>query len=256
MSIELATRDGVAVLHLNRPQALNALNAEMLGLIDARLADVAASDARALVIVGNGGKAFCAGADVKELQGKDADTQRATARRGQAIFAKLDALRIPSLAVISGVAFGGGLELALACNFRIATAASRFALPEIKLGLIPGYGGTQRLPRLVGTARALELIASGRVVDASEAEHIGLVHRIVDDSDPVAAGMSFLASLGAPFPAALMQAMEAVQRAPGLPLAQGLALEADLFAMATQTRDAAEGMQAFLDKRKPVFTGT
>ena len=255
MSVELTTRDGVAVLHLNRPQALNALNAEMLGMIDARLGDVAASDARALLIVGNGGKAFCAGADVKELQGKDADTQRATAQRGQGVFAKLDALRVPSVAVITGVAFGGGLELAMACTFRIATSSSRLALPEIKLGLLPGYGGTQRLPRLVGTARALELIASGRVVDATEAERIGLIHRIVDGGDPVAEGMRFLASLGAPFPAALVQAMEAIRRAPHLPLAQGLAVEADLFAAASQTHDAAEGMQAFLDKRKPAFIG-
>lgn len=255
MSVELELREGVAVMTLNRPQALNALNAAMIDQIGRRIDEVAASTAHALVIVGAGGKAFCAGADVKELQGKSADEQLATAQRGQATFAKLDKLAIPSLAVVTGVAFGGGLELAMACTFRIATAASRFGLPEIKLGLMPGYGGTQRLPRLVGSARAVELIATGRAVGAEEAERIGLIHRVVEATDAAAAGISFFAELGGRFPASLQQATAATQQALGLPLDQGLALEASLFASATQTCDAAEGMQAFLDKRKPAFVG-
>jgi enoyl-CoA hydratase len=255
MSVELAYRGEIAVLTLNRPQALNALNASMIERIGTLIDEVAGSTARALIVVGAGGKAFCAGADVKELLGKDRGQQRETAERGQATFAKLDHLRMLSVAVITGVAFGGGLELAMACSFRIATAGSRFALPEIKLGLIPGYGGTQRLPRLVGTARALELIASGRVVGAEEAERIGLIHRIVEDTDPVDAGVTYLAEFGERFPAALCQATNAAQLALGLPLSEGLRLEADLFATATQTQDAAEGIRAFIEKRKPAFSG-
>lgn len=255
MSVELSFRDRVAVLRLNRPQALNVLNADMIAQVGARLDEVATSDARALLIVGEGGKAFSAGADVKELMGKDADTQRSTARSGQAAFAKLDRLDIPSVAVINGVAFGGGLELAMACTFRIATAASRFGLPEIKLGLIPAYGGTQRLPRLVGTSRATEMIASGRAVGGEEAERIGLIHRIVEISDPVEAGMQFLSDMGIPFPAALGQALTAVKSANALPLELGLGLEAELFSTASQTRDAMEGILAFLGKKKPNFVG-
>ena len=255
MSAELSFRDHVAVLRLSRPQALNVLNADMIAQIGARIDDVAASDARALLIVGEGGKAFSAGADVKELLGQDVDTQRSTARRGQLAFAKLQSLDIPSVAVINGVAFGGGLEIAMACTFRIATAASRFGLPEIKLGLIPAYGGTQRLPRLVGTARAVEMIATGRAIGGEEAERIGLVHRIVEISDPVEAGMRFLSEMGSPFPAALAHVLTTVKCANALPIDMGLGLEAELFAVTSQTRDASEGMQAFIEKRKPIFVG-
>lgn len=255
MSVELGIREGIAVLRLNRPQALNALNADMIAQFSSRLDDVAASSARALLIVGDGGKAFSAGADVKELLGQDSDAQRSTARRGQAAFAKLDSLGIPSVAVIDGVAFGGGLEIALACTFRIASGTSRFGLPEIKLGLIPAYGGTQRLPKLVGTSRAAEMIATGRTIGAEEAERIGLVHRIVEMTDSVEAGTGFLSEMGSPFPAALAHALTAVQCADVLPLNAGLTLEAELFAAVSQTRDAGEGMQAFIGKRKPVFAG-
>lgn len=256
MSAELTYRDGVAILTLNRPKALNALNAEMVGEISNRLDEVAVSDTRALLIVGaGGGKAFCAGADVSELQGKNAGEQRETARRGQLAFAKLDRLRIPSVAVITGVAFGGGLELAMACTFRIATPTSRLGLPEIKLGLIPGYGGTQRLPRLVGVGRAVELIASGRAIDAQEAERIGLIHRIVEVADPIDAGVAYLTCLGEPFPASLGYAIEAIRHSQSMPMEGGLQQEAECFSVATQTGDAAEGVSAFLGKRKPQFTG-
>jgi len=255
VTVELGFRDHVAVLRLNRPQALNVLNADMIAQIGARLDDVAESDARALIIVGEGGKAFSAGADVKELMGQSAHAQRATARRGQLAFAKLDRLGIPSVAVINGMAFGGGLEIAMACTFRIASAASRFGLPEIKLGLIPAYGGTQRLPRLVGTARAVDLIATGRTIDGEEAERVGLVHRIVEIRDPVDAGMQFLSEMGNPFPAALVHALTATTCASALPMDKGLGLEADLFSIISQTQDASEGMRAFVEKRKSVFVG-
>lgn len=255
MSAELSFLGHVAVLRLNRPQALNALNADMVAQIGLRLDELAASDARALVIVGEGSKAFSAGADVKELEKQSADALRATARRGQLTFAKLDSLGIPSVAVIHGVAFGGGLELAMACTFRIASGGARFGLPEIKLGLIPAYGGTQRLPRLVGTARAVEMITTGRAIDGEEAERIGLVHRLVDISDPVEAGLRFLSEMGCPFPAALANALTAVTCANALPIELGLGLEADLFTSVSQTKDAREGMKAFIEKRPSVFVG-
>jgi enoyl-CoA hydratase len=255
VSAELSFLGHVAVLRLNRPQALNALNADMVAQIGLRLDELAASDARALVIVGEGSKAFSAGADVKELEKQSADALRATARRGQLTFAKLDSLGIPSVAVIHGVAFGGGLELAMACTFRIASAGARFGLPEIKLGLIPAYGGTQRLPRLVGTARAVEMIATGRAIGGEEAERIGLVHRLVEIGDPVDAGLRFLSEMGSPFPAALANALNATTCANALPIDLGLGLEAELFAVVSQTKDAREGMRAFIEKRPSVFVG-
>lgn len=256
MSAELTYHEGIAILTLNRPKALNALNAGMVREITNRLDEVSVSNARALLIVGaGGGKAFCAGADVSELQGKNADQQREIARHGQLAFAKLDQLRIPSVAIITGVAFGGGLELAMACTFRIATSSSRLGLPEIKLGLIPGYGGTQRLPRLIGAGRAVEMIASGRAIDAQEAERIGLIHRIVETEDPIDAGVTYLKSLGEPFPASLGYALEAIRHSQSMRLEDGLQQEAECFSAATQTLDANEGVTAFLSKRKPQFAG-
>lgn len=256
MSVELTWREDIAVITLNRPDALNALNADMIEGIGWALDKVVDSPARALLIVGAGSKAFCAGADVKELQGKDRASLHAIARNGQLTFAKLDLLSIPSVAVVHGVAFGGGMELAMACTFRLCGERARFALPEIKLGLIPGFGGTQRLPRLVGPARALEMIAGGRVVEATEAERIGLVNRVVDVADPVGAGLSYLAEFGDRFPASVMQAIKAVSGSLDLSLSYGLQTEADLFADASQTLDAQEGLAAFTEKRKAVFVGS
>lgn len=255
MSATLRFQDQAAIITLDRPDALNALNAEMIAAIGAHIEEVAHSDAHALIIVGAGGKAFCAGADVKGILGKDAGQQKLFALAGQRAFARLDTLRIPSVAVISGFAFGGGLELAMACSFRVATPTARMGLPEIKLGLIPGYGGTQRLTRLVGTAKALELVTTGRNVAADEAERIGLVNRIEDGDDLAAIGLRFAAAFGTPAPAAFEMARNAVLQGVGLTLQQGFELEADMFAAATQTCDATEGVAAFLEKRKPVFVG-
>lgn len=255
MSAMLTYEANAAVITLNRPQAMNALNGEMIQRIGDLIDEVNDSPACALIIVGAGGKAFCAGADVKEILGRDIGQQHGFAERGQQTFAKLDALRIPSIAVISGIAFGGGLELAMACTFRVGTAKARLALPEVKLGLIPGYGGTQRLPRLVGSSRALELIATGRIVNAEEAERIGLVHRIEDGDDPLAIGLRFTSALGTTPPASLQMIRQAVSRASDVSLHEGLAYEAELFAAATQTVDASEGVRAFLEKRPAAFTG-
>lgn len=254
MSVELSFRDDLAFVTLNRPEALNALSFEVLREISAAFDEVKASDARALVVSGQGGKAFCAGADIKELTGRDMVAQREGAVFGQSVFRKLDQLLIPSVAVIRGYAFGGGLELALACTFRVATSSAKMGLPEIKLGLVPGYGGTQRLPRIVGPARALELILSGSTVDAAEADRIGLVNRVVDDGDPQQIGRDFCAQFVGYSKVASLLARQAVLRACDVSLEEGLRVEADLSTLAFQSDDAEEGMRAFIEKRKPQFS--
>lgn len=254
MSIELTYPGEFALLTLNRPEALNALSFSLIRDIGEALRAVDASDARALVVTGTGEKAFCAGADIKELTGRTLNEQKRGAELGQSVFAQLDALRIPSIALVNGYAFGGGCEIALACTFRLASPAARFGLPEVKLGLIPGYGGTQRLPRLVGEARAMEMILTGRTVKAEEALQMGLVNRIVEP--PLAdAAFAFAREFSGHGRLALQFAREAVQRAATTTLAEGLRAEADLSTLAYRTRDADEGMQAFIERRPPVFKG-
>ncbi|MBE0625888.1 MAG: enoyl-CoA hydratase/isomerase family protein [Burkholderiales bacterium] len=253
MSVKLTWQDEFAVITLDRPQALNALSASVLRELAQAFDEVAGSNARALIVTGAGVKAFCAGADIKELVGRSLSEQRRDAAYGQAVLARLDELPMPSVAAINGYAFGGGLELALACTFRIAVATAKMGLPEIKLGLIPGYGGTQRLPRVIGEARALDLIMSGRTLDAEEALRIGLVHRVAE-GDVLAAAISNARQFNAYGLPALRLARDAVKRALDVPLHEGLKIEADLNTLAFQTQDALEGMNAFMQKRKPKFT--
>ena len=252
MGVQLTRQDEFAVITLDRQEALNALSSAVLRDLAQAFDQVASSDARALVVTGAGTKAFCAGADIKELVGRSLSEQRRDAAYGQAVLARLDSLPMPSVAAINGYAFGGGLELALACTFRIAVPAAKMGLPEIKLGLIPGYGGTQRLPRAVGEARALEMILCGRTVEAEEALRIGLVHRIAE-GDPVQAAIAFARGFSGYGLPALRLARDAVKRALELPLHEGLMIEADLNTLAFQTKDAVEGMSAFMEKRKPKF---
>lgn len=252
MGVEFSRAEEFAVLTLNRPEALNALSFDVLADIGKVIDQVAASDARALLIIGAGTKAFCAGADITELTGRGVSAQKRGAEMGQAIFAKLDTLPIPSVAIINGYAFGGGLELALACTFRLVTANAKMGLPEIKLGLIPGYGGTQRLPRVVGVPRALEMVMTGRTVDADEAVRIGLANRLVE-GDALAAGVAYAREFSRYSLPVLGFARHAVQGALDLPLHQGLMAEAALSTLAYRTNDAEEGMAAFLEKRKPQF---
>lgn len=255
MTLDLTYRDDVAVLTLSRPDVLNALNFELISQIGDRLDEIAASSARALIITGAGDKAFCAGADIKELMGRSLAEEKRGAELGQTTFAKLDRMPFASIALVNGYALGGGAELALACTFRLATPNARFGLPEIKLGLIPGYGGTQRLPRLIGEARANEMILTGRNVGAEEALNIGLVNRIVE-APALGAALAFAAEFTRYSLRASGFAREAVLRAAGSALADGLRIEADLSTLAYRTEDAAEGMQAFIDKRPARFTDT
>ena len=248
MTVEFSRRGDVAAIVLDRPERLNALSFDLLGRLDEALDR--ASDARAVVVTGAGGRAFCAGADIGELRRRTLAEQRRGVELGQKVFAKLNALSAPSIAVINGHAYGGGQELALACTFRLALPNARMGLPEIKLGLIPGYGGTQRLPRIVGEARALEMIMTGRAVDAGEAERIGLVSGVVE-GDPIEEGAAFAGR----FTRYSRPVLEFARQAGALdtPLHEGLKIEADLATLAYRTADAEEGMAAFEEKREQEF---
>jgi enoyl-CoA hydratase len=252
MAIELSRVEEFALIRLNRPQALNALSFKLVEDLARAIDQVAAGDARALLVTGAGDKAFCAGADIAELAGRTLAQTRRGAELGQAVMAKIERLPMPSVAIVNGYAFGGGLELALACTFRLVTPNAKLGLPEIKLGLIPGYGGTQRLPRAVGEARALEMILTAKTLDAQTALAWGLASRLVE-GDALAAGIAFAREFSGYSLPALGFAREAVQRALDTPVHEGLRIEADLSTLAFQTADAAEGMAAFLAKRKPAF---
>ncbi|MGZ5154189.1 MAG: enoyl-CoA hydratase/isomerase family protein, partial [Burkholderiales bacterium] len=236
MAIQLTRVEEFALITLDRPEALNALSFALIRDMARVLDEVAQSDARALLIIGAGQKAFCAGADIKELTGRSLMEQKRGAELGQATFGKIERLPVPSVAIINGYAFGGGLEMALACTFRIATRNAKMGLPEIKLGLIPGYGGTQRLPRAVGEARAMEMILTGRTVDADEACRIGLVQRLID-GDPIEQGVAYAREFSGYSLPVLGLAREAVSRALTVPLNEGLRVEADLSTLAFQTKD-------------------
>jgi enoyl-CoA hydratase len=252
MSVELTQTDDWALLCLNRPAALNALSFGVLREIDAALTQVTTWKVRSLIVTGAGERAFCAGADVNELRNRGMVECKRGAEFGQAVFSRIERLPFPSIAAINGYAFGGGLELALACTFRVAVRTAKLGLPEIKLGLIPGYGGTQRLPRLIGESRALEMIMLGRTLGADEAERIGLIHRVVEGSvvDGALSLMRQFSSFSLP---ALNFARSAVVRAMEVSVQEGLKIEADLSTLAYATADAEEGMAAFTEKRTPVF---
>lgn len=256
MSILLTRHDEFAVITIDRPEALNALSMSLIRELDRRIDEVAASDARALLFRGAGDRAFCAGADIPELLDRTLRQQQAGAELGQRVFARLDTLPIPSVALIQGFAFGGGLELALACTFRLVTEKARVGLPEIKLGLIPGYGGTQRLPRAIGEALAMEMILTGRTVKGDEALAIGLANRMVgqDGGDAFAAMLAFAREFSGHGLLAQQFARRAVQRALDTPLNEGLRIESDLSTLAYRTADADEGMRAFTEKRPATFT--
>jgi enoyl-CoA hydratase len=255
MSIVLTRREEFAVLTIDRQEALNALSFKLIGDLETAFAEVAKLDSRALLIVGAGSKSFCAGADIGELLDQSPFAHKRGVEFGQRVFSLVPSLPMLSVAVINGFAFGGGLELALACTFRLATPNARMGLPEIKLGLIPGYGGTQRLPRLIGESRATDMILSGRAVKADEALHMGLVDRIIEGEpeNPLQAAMEFARAYTGYSMRTLQLARSAVQRSFDTTLNEGLRIEADLSTQAYQSEDAAEGMAAFAAKRKPAF---
>ncbi|MGL4610168.1 MAG: enoyl-CoA hydratase/isomerase family protein [Trueperaceae bacterium] len=244
----------IAIITVDRPDALNALNADLLFELSAAVGLAEADyNVRALIITG-AGRAFIAGADISNLQRlSDIFSSREAALAGQELMSAIAALPFPTIAAVNGFALGGGLELALACDLRVASKTARLGLPEVGLGLLPGYGGTQRLPRLIGQGRALDLILTGRHVHADEALQLGLVNRVSDDALASAKEVALQTLKNAPV--ALGLAKEAVTRGLDVTLNQGLEIEADLFGMVTMTEDMKEGTAAFLEKRTAEFKG-
>jgi len=251
------TRDGIRILTVDRPEKLNALNAAVLEALEARVREAEADGAlRCLIVTGAGEKAFIAGADIGELVKLTPLDGREHARRGQAVVERIENLPIPSIAAINGYAYGGGLELALACTLRVASENARMGLPETSLGILPGYGGTQRLARLLGTSRAAELIlTSEKGITAADAGRLGLVNRVVPAGQALAAAMDMALAIVKNGPIACRYALEAIRRGSEMPLSEGLAYEATLFGLCASTQDMKEGMTAFLEKRPAKFTG-
>jgi enoyl-CoA hydratase len=247
----------VVTVTLNRPEVLNALNGRMLDELAQTFAQLAADpEVRAVVVTGAGPKAFAAGADIGELNAlSDALAGEAQARRGQALTIAIERLPVPVIAAVNGFALGGGCELAMACDLRIAAENARFGQPEVNLGILPGYGGTQRLTRLVGEGMAMYLCLSGELIDAREALRIGLVQKVVAPDALLAEANRIAAVIAAKGPLAVTATKRAIIDGAALPLADGLALEALRFGQLIATADFREGSSAFLDKRKAVFQG-
>ncbi len=253
-SIRLERRGRVTLLFIDRPDKLNAIDRHTLSEIDeAARAFIADPEQGALIVTGAGTKAFISGADIGELQPLGPAAAEEISRFGQAVVERLERSPKPVIAAVNGYAFGGGCELALACHVRLASENAVMGLPEVKLGIIPGYGGTQRLPRLIGPGRALELILSARSIKADEAERIGLVNRVVPQSELLDAALQLAESMIANGPLAVEAALECVVRGLSLPLDQGLRFESGRFGILASSEDMHEGLQAFLDKRKPEF---
>lgn len=254
----LVERDGsVATVTINRPAVLNALNAATLRELDGVMQDLAGDDGvRVAVLTGAGARAFAAGADIAELAAMTPQAAASHAAFGQGVLDRIECLGKPVVAAVNGFALGGGCELAMACAIRIAADSARFGQPEVRLGLMPGFGGTQRLPRLVGRGRALDLILRGGTIDAAEALRIGLVTRVVPAAALGSEARALAAEIASNAPLAVARAMEAVHRGLDATLAEGLAIEASLFGSTFGTADMREGTRAFLEKRAPGFTGT
>lgn len=251
------TQEGASrVLTLNRPEARNAFNEDLLLALEAAVQEAGADPSvRALVVTGTGERAFCAGADIRQMQGMNLDQGREWALLGHRVFEKLAQLSKPAIAAINGVAVGGGCELALACDFRLADEQARLGQPEILLGMIPGWGGTQRLPRLVGTSVAKELVFTGRLIDAAEAKQIGLVDAVAPNGTVYQMALEYAAKFIDTPPVAVGLAKQAINRGADLRLEEANLLEVELFARTFATQDRQEGLAAFLEKRPARFSG-
>ena len=254
--ISVASAQGITTITFNRPKALNALNGALMEEFSRALDAVAADeDIRVVVLTGAGEKAFVAGADINELARMDTLKAKAFVQRGLAILDKIAQLPIPVIAAVNGFAFGGGLEICMACDFAYASGKASFGQPEIKLGLIPGYGGTQRLPRIAGIGQAKEMLLTGRAISADEAHRLGIVNKVLAPEalmDAVMATAREMADMGR---VAVRAIKQAVNNGLNADLATGLRIETDAFAICMASADAREGATAFLEKRKPAFTG-
>lgn len=258
MTYELLTfqvADRIATITVNRPDKLNALNDALIAELGLAMDEsLTRGDVGAVLLTG-AGRAFVAGADIGELADQTAIGGKRRAERGQRVFRKFERSTKPTLAAVNGFALGGGCELAMACHLRLASESAKFGQPEAKLGITPGYGGTQRLPRLIGKGRALQLLLTGEMIDAAEAYRIGLVNRIVPGADLIGAARALLTSILANGPLAIAHCIDAVDRGADMSLDDALALEASYFGVLSASADKAEGMRAFLDKQPAQFTG-
>ncbi len=255
-NILLEKKNAIAYVAVNRPKVLNALNVATMAELGVAFEEIKSDAAiRVAILTGAGEKAFVAGADIGELAKLDAASGKEFARRGQAVFDVIEKLGKPVIACINGFALGGGCELALACTMRLASENAKLGQPEVKLGMIPGYGGTQRLARLVGKGRAMQMVLSGETITAQEALRIGLVNEVTAAADLVPRAEAIAAKIIANAPLAVRYGMEAVNQGMEMTLAEGLKLEADLFGACCSTEDQKEGTAAFLVKRLAQFKG-
>ena len=255
-NILFTVEDGVATITFNRPKALNALNGALLFELSQALGEVAANEEiRVLILTGAGEKSFVAGADITELATFGPLQAKMFAQQGQTIISTLQSLSIPVIAAVNGFALGGGSEMALACDFIYASENANFGLPEISLGIIPGFGGTQRLPRLIGPNLAKEMIFTGKMIPAAEAKEIGMVNKVLPPASLMEETLKTARVIAAKGKVSLRAAKQSVNRGLNTDLATGLDIECDAFALCMASEDAKEGTSAFLEKRKAAFKG-
>jgi len=250
------TADSIATVTVNRPEKRNPLNRETVAALGDCFTDLAANpDVKMVILTGAGDKAFVAGADLNRVTGLNAMEGREWGRVGQAVFSQIEAMEKPVIAAINGWALGGGLELAMSCHIRVAAESARLGQPEVKLGIVPGYGGTQRLARIVGRGRALEMLLTGDPIDAAEAYRMGLVNHVVPAAELMAKAREIAGKILKNGPVAVALILQAVNRGLEMPLPQALEWEASQFGLSCATEDIKEGTQAFLEKRAPEFKG-
>lgn len=253
----LEDRDAVRILTVNRTEALNALNHEVMLELKAALEEFAASgEVSVMIITGAGEKAFIAGADIKAQQPLDPEAGRQWGLLGQGVLRSLETMEKPVIAAINGFALGGGCELAMACDIRLASDRAKLGQPEVKLGITPGYGGTQRLPRLVGTGKAKQLIFTGEMITAAEAYRIGLVDEVYPHDELMDRALKMASAIAANAPLAVRYAKRQIDQGLQTDIESAMTIEAGLFGLCFATRDQKEGMSAFLEKRKAVFGGS
>ena len=249
-------KGSVEIIRLNRPEKFNALSREMIFALSDTFKNLENDiELRAVILTAAGDHAFCAGTDISELVELEPGDAEAVSKRGQSLCNQIESFPVPVIAAINGIAAGGGCELALACHLRVASSGASFSLPETKLGIIPAYGGTQRLARAIGSGRAVEMMLTGKTVGAEEALQSGLVNRLATAGELLVEAESLANEIAQLAPLAIRACLKAVTQGIDLPLADGLALEAELFAQLFDTEDMREGTRAFLEKRRPVFKG-
>ena len=254
--LTLVVADRIATITVNRPDKLNALNDALMLELGRAIDEAEKNTSVGAIIVTGAGRAFVAGADIAELRAKSSEQMHELARRGQEVFRRFETSPKPVIAAVNGFALGGGCELALACHVRIASEQAKFGQPEVKLGIIPGYGGTQRLARIAGKGRALQLLLTGEIIDAAEAYRIGVANQVVTSAMLLEAARGMANAMMANGPLALAGCIDVVNRGADMPLDDACALEAKVFGELASTDDMREGTSAFLEKRAPAFRGS